>query len=885
MGSRTETEIDRWLRDGGLVISASDRAARALQAAYHRRRREEGLHAWPAPRIQHWDSFIQSAWEERSQDARLLLNPAQEQALWANIIGKDRHLATVLESPRHRLATMAIQAHELLCSYAARYLNPVARTGWDQDAGAFSRWLSAFDEVCNQEKLLSPSRSGLEVIALLQSDSKLRPPILAVGFDRLLPVQRTLFDAWSSWRELTPSEPAQEIRFYSTSNEQSELAACAHWCQLELQKNPGKRLLIITQDIARRRGEMERAFLREGNANQFEFTLGIALNQVPVTRAAHLLLRWLDGGILESDLDWLISTGLITRGTEERTTLESYMRALRKRGLARTDWTLESFTLQTIRAVSLPAAWIERMTEARKLVVQAKHHKLSPLAWVEVVPSLFKATGWPGARQLASAEFQAWRRWEQALEVCGSLGIDGGRIDWPDFLSILARTLDETVYAPESTNAPIQIAGPAQSAGIQADAIWFLSADEDAWPIAGSTHPFLPFQVQREFKMPHATHQDDWELAYANTTRLLSSAAAVHFSYAKQRTQADRRPSRLIVQLADPPEPLPDELFRSDVQPDRTVCFNDATFVPFPPNAVQGGSSVLTSQSQCPFKAFATARLAAQGWVPAEAGLTASQRGQLLHAVMHAIWAGKPHGLHSLQDLLAVRDTLSFVAGHVQNVLREKVPPGVRDRMPHRYLELEGKRLVGLITEWLDYEATRIPFTVAETEAQRVIHIEGLALDLRLDRIDTLIDGSPLVIDYKTGDVSPKAWDLPRPEDVQLPLYAGFALDAQPGGLLFARLRAGQSKFVGQVIAADATLFLNLKSNDALAKKKLTGGQLSAWQEYIEQLARDFVAGRADVDPREYPATCDRCDLHAVCRIYENRIGEDADDDRGTDDE
>jgi ATP-dependent helicase/nuclease subunit B len=885
MGSRMQAEIDGWLRNGGLVITASDRAARALQAAYHQRRQEEGLNAWPAPRIQHWDSFIQSAWEERTRDARLLLNPAQEQALWANIISKDRRLATVLEGPRHRLATMAVQAHEFLCSYAPRYLNPGARTGWDADAGAFSRWLSAFDDICNQEKLLSPSRTGLEVIPLLQGDSKPRPPILAVGFDRLLLVQRRLLDAWNNWRELASSEPAPEVRFYSTSNEQSELAACARWCRLELQKNPAQRLLIITQDIARRRGEMERAFLRECNASQFEFTLGIALNQVRLTRAAHLLLRWLDGRILESDLDWLISTDLITSGTKERTTLESYMRALRDRGLARTDWNLESFTLQSIRAVSLPAAWIARMTEARKHLVQAKHRKLSPLAWVEVVPSLFDAAGWPGARQLTSAEFQAWRRWEQAVEVSGSLGIDGRRIDWPDFLSILARTLDQTVYAPESTNAPIQIAGPAQSAGIQADAIWFLSADEDAWPKAGSTHPFLPFQVQREFKMPHATHQNDWELAKANTARLLSSAPAVHFSYAKQRTQAEARPSRLIVQLAGPPEPLPEDLSASDVQPDRTVSFNDATFVPFPPNRVQGGSSVLTSQSQCPFKAFATARLAAQGWAPAEAGLTASQRGQLLHAVMHAIWGGKPHGLHSLQDLLAVADTQSFVSGHVQSVLREKVPPGVRERMPHRYLELEGRRLVHLITEWLDYEATRIPFSVAETEAQRVIHIEGLALDLRLDRIDTLIDGSPLVIDYKTGDVFPKAWELPRPEDVQLPLYAGFALDAEPGGMLFARLRAGQSKFVGQVAAADVTLFPNLKGNESLAKKKLTSGQLNAWQEYIEQLARDFVAGRADVDPRQYPATCDRCGLHAVCRIYENRMDEDADDDGGTDDE
>ncbi len=67
--------------------------------------------------------------------------------------------------------------------------------------------------------------------------------------------------------------------------------------------------------------------------------------------------------------------------------------------------------------------------------------------------------------------------------------------------------------------------------------------------------------------------------------------------------------------------------------------------------------------------------------------------------------------------------------------------------------------------------------------------------NLRLDRIDRLNDGTFLVIDYKSGDVSPKSWDLPRPDDVQLPLYAGFALDRGPGARrpVFAKLRAGET--------------------------------------------------------------------------------------------
>jgi ATP-dependent helicase/DNAse subunit B len=53
-------------------------------------------------------------------------------------------------------------------------------------------------------------------------------------------------------------------------------------------------------------------------------------------------------------------------------------------------------------------------------------------------------------------------------------------------------------------------------------------------------------------------------------------------------------------------------------------------------------------------------------------------------------------------------------------------------------------------------------------------------------------------------------------------------------------------------------------------KKPLDSEQLSAWKQYIEELALDFLAGRAIVNPRDYPETCERCGLQAVCRVSEN---------------
>ncbi len=129
--------------------------------------------------------------------------------------------------------------------------------------------------------------------------------------------------------------------------------------------------------------------------------------------------------------------------------------------------------------------------------------------------------------------------------LAGSLGFTGQRVSWRDFLTELENTAEEILYAPESTDAPIQIVGPAESAGLSANAIWFLGADEDSWPAAAPMHPFLPPHVQRETGMPHSSHAHDWEFSEAITHRLIASTPTIHFSFAEQKDDVETRPSRL----------------------------------------------------------------------------------------------------------------------------------------------------------------------------------------------------------------------------------------------------------------------------------------------------------------------------------------------------
>jgi ATP-dependent helicase/nuclease subunit B len=894
MGASAELEIDAWLRQGRIVVTASERAARALSNAFHRDRRAQGLKAWPAPNIADWNSFVRSAWLDRNFDGRLILNSTQEQSLWARLAAADTRMAALLEGPRYRLADLAMEAHEMLCGYEPRLLKTSARAAWQNDAAAFSRWLAAFNETCRTENLISPTRLPIELIQLLQNRSKEgdpeRPALLLAGFDRILPVQRAVLDAWGHWQEAALNQTASEVFFHEARDDQEELKACALWCGSKLRKNPEARILVVTQDARARRGEIERAFLANAGPNGtgpaasplFEFSLGVPLSTVALARAALLLLRWLSGSLAEHEIDWLFSTGHAAADAHESLALQNHMRALRRCSLEQPSWTMQRFLAPAAndpRVKPLPLSFVERINRASQRLAEAERRSQSALDWAETIPKLLEDAGWPGYHLLSSAEFQTAHRWQQALETTGSLGFDGRAMGSKDFLSVLARTLEETLFAPESRDAPIQIAGSAESAGLTADAIWFLGATEDAWPASGATHPLLPPEVQREARMPHATPQLDWELAQRITTRLLASAPEVQFSYAKQIAGAESRPSRLIAQLATAPNPMPAEFTTASRLDASTIAFKDFSRIPYPPGGVAGGASVLTAQSQCPFKAFAIARLDAQSWEPAEAGLTATRRGKLLHSVLHAVWSGPPDGIRSLEELVGLGDKQTWGYAHVRRVFRDEVGPDLRDRMPPRYLELEQERLSRLVTQWLEYEAARAPFEVLETEARKEITLAGLTFKVRLDRLDQLNDGSVLVIDYKSGDVKPKSWELPRPEDVQLPLYAGFALEQDLGGLVFAKVRPGALEFAGCVGAPAATLLPGLKNTSSLSKNCLTGEQLMNWRDSIEQLAKDFLEGKAEVDPRDPPKTCEQCGLQTLCRIQENEISVDAEDD------
>jgi RecB family exonuclease len=177
-----------------------------------------------------------------------------------------------------------------------------------------------------------------------------------------------------------------------------------------------------------------------------------------------------------------------------------------------------------------------------------------------------------------------------------------------------------------------------------------------------------------------------------------------------------------------------------------------------------------------------------------------------------------------------------------------------------RFAALEQTRLESLLGQWLPLELARpVPFAVVACEQKAEVDIEGIRIDLKVDRIDELGDGQRLIIDYKTGDPKIKEWDGVRIAEPQLPVYATY-VDGHPAAVTYAKVRADDCAFVG--LGAEAGLVDGVKAApDWLAT-------LEQWYAAITAVAREIREGHAAVSfSREADLTY--CEVLPLLRLPE----------------
>jgi hypothetical protein len=285
---------------------------------------------------------------------------------------------------------------------------------------------------------------------------------------------------------------------------------------------------------------------------------------------------------------------------------------------------------------------------------------------------------------------------------------------------------------------------------------------------------------------------------------------------------------------------------------------------------VGGGVRPLELQAECAFHAYGEIRLAAKALETPAPGVSAQERGMLLHKALELVWLKlKDHFPMLPTETAVLLPTIAdSVAAAVVHVFRGYGPVELQPA-----IEREKHRLEKLIEDLLNTERDRPKFTVEALEVRRSVNIAGGQFDLRIDRIDSIEGGGYAILDYKSGASRPLRWQGEDVRDPQLLAYLMAERGREVVALANVTLANGRAKFHGK--SSHKGLLPGVNGLPGMNPTKVPVEQISAawheetgrWLHGLQILAAEYIAGHATVEPSS--DACRHCQLTTLCRRVE----------------
>ena len=914
------------------VVTPNRRLAVTLKAQFDATERRAGHAAWATPDILPLASFLERCYRALSLRGASVAQPqlldiAQSQLLWEQVVRASdiaSHLMSVAQTARQAAAAWSVaQAWELLPAMRRFVLS--------EDAEIFFGWAQRFQERCRERDVIDAAVIPAIITTWMQEAAgkkldfaELLPrQLFMAGFDIITPQQQHFLDACEVLgvpvRRVLPLGVGAEVqcRRLQFATEDAELRGCAAWARKRLLSDPAQRIGVVVPDLRARRGDIARALtdalqpgvraqvLRapSGVASGFNISLGFPLNEYALVHDALGFIELsLNRPITFLRISALLRSPFIAGASSEigpRARLDAALREVvgpqmnlfalqRKLKLGhQRALTHAALICPTLLALIDRVAGIVGPTTSPTATRGATARKPSPRDWSRYFGQVLLAWGFPGEDTLDSSDYQVMEKFRDALATLATLEILQPRMRADEALNQLRNIVANTVFQPEvaqDDDAPIQVLGILESSGQTFDALWVTGLTEEAWPLQARPNPFIPAALQRAAGVTEASAAASHALDEHITNGWRVAAPEVVFSHAEkgngsQSGEQPRIASALTRDIAlSEISTLTADSRATDyahaLYAMRTrELIPDAPMVPLPaPTKVGGGAALLRDQAACPFRAFARHRLGAVKLGTPQVGLDAAERGTLLHRVMSLLWTR----IETQRRLMAMDEIAikQLVNETVEKAIVETHAKGA-DNLTGRFAAIEHARLSRLIIAWLGYEMERTPFEVRACEEAREITLSGLTMQLRLDRLDRLADGTHALIDYKTGVAKVASWLGDRPDEPQLPLYFHTSEEAV-SVLAFARVKRGaRGKVFGfEGVSAIADLLPDVEPIEqkyGMEKKGYLSWDVlvAQWENSLNALVKNFVDGDAQVDPKNGNLTCAQCELQSICRISE----------------
>lgn len=936
---------------GSLLLTPNNRIAAALNDDYASK--QDNI-SWIAPQLKPVDIWIKELWQllasrgVRPCSERTIVNRSEEFILWSSVVEDSLHKYPLL-NPEETASQLA-RSYQDLAQYSVnedqlrlRHFQTIS------DVAIYTQWQNSFQQLCSKHKLIPLVDAVREISSLLKHARDLIPKkVLLVNFFQTPALYQQLFDSLSALDDaqsrkvlavdLLDSDSGNEPVQVAFNGADEELQTCANWALTFQSESRDFHLGIISNIDDEQRRKLERLLALQNNpsassnllSSHFQ-TVNKSTSDDPafetglVYSAFQILAFNKELQDSEKFCSLLQSPFMAGKFSEENTTTASTGEPGKEMG-RRIE--LERYLRGSINSSIKTSSLIEIMgrhnrsyhcPELAKSILQIQslqrsHGKsLTSRQWSELFSKQLEAISWPGT-QLSRGDRDSLKAWHRILEEFAQCSRILGKVDVNTALHKL-KSLTHGRNEGSAFNKACQVSllSPTEAVGLQFDHIWFLNFNDKNWPGEAKPSAFLPFQLQKELCIPGATGEIQHQIATQQFHILCRSAkTSVTASYHRFADDQEFRPSHSIAGLRAQEKVEEEHTLAAEKLPALLYqVIEDGKPALRSTERGVGGHSIISDQSDCPFRSFANHRLHSEELEEFQYGLSAKARGTAIHIGLEFMYkeiAGR-NDLATLNQQ-AREQLVSSSAAQAVTYLTQQFPEIVSPR----YAEIEQQRIESLYSRFLNEEIERPEFTTVAQEQKQSWDLPRpqdagtdeklVKLNLKIDRIDKLADGSFALIDYKTGKKAfPEAdWLKERPSDMQLPVYYVAASNdflqqqasnnddnnkdgaVDVSAIAIAHLNAEKIGYSG--INHNDSFFPQNKSYTSKNNKEIDWQEYTQhWTKRVTQLATDFSRGEARVDPINPPSTCTYCKLNPLCRIRElNRefdLSDDADGEDG----
>jgi len=858
----------------------------------------EKAKAWERPAVFAIDIYIQQLWQLAASQAIVPFNETQllgrfdEQEIWLQIVRSSNEKYPLLNS--EETANSAARSYRFFQQWDVAASSETERYRGAVDFQTFLDWSEQFEARCKEINAVSLSDAS-RVIAkhIIELKPILPKKIALINFNQPPPLYVELFDSLARVCELEWSrETAQDTQlglvfatrdsaYRSYQSSRTEIDACIDWCQAKARQFPDAHIGIVVDPSRSLEPMIEETLFRNSNAsNTRKFDIADHLNRYHSTDtldelqdfSVALSLLSLNFELIDSERFCRLLQLPNLIGAEDelqaRIALEITLRGNAEAEVRLTQ--LRSFMLQHERSHHCPILAQSLLVFSELSRHEPNHQPLRQ--WLQLFSKQLKLLGWPG-NSSATHNRRQGILWQQCCQSFAASSKVLGNISLASALGKLQTFLKQSnVNLNFDDRRQISLVDIEESQDLLFDYVWILSVDDRNWPQAINPVAFLPYGLQQTLDMPNSSNQQQLDTALTQLISLRKNTkATMMISHHTSEEELSIRPSALLKEITFEPmntnEIVVDENYSKRMT--YTLERHEETLhIPLlADEKVSGGTGLLSNQSNCPFRAFARNRLNAKGLNEFSYGLNSIVRGNALHKALEKIGLqlGNSKTLHSLSPTQTKELTTQGAEVAIE-YLRKFHP----ETMTPAFSLLEKSRLTNLLEGFLILEKQRGEFTILHNEKTVSWQHSQLLLNLRIDRIDQLADGSLALIDYKTGKFTNYKWFDDRPDDLQLPLY-----------------QIAVSKDSDQPVSATLIFQLNAENIGLISPMELTdfGAEVKVskqakffeggwpalqnyWNKSIHALAEEFESGLIAVAPTR-GTTCQYCELGPLCRIAE----------------